>query len=805
MTDVNNQLAQSHNNNGRAGSFGLFGALFKFIWGVFRLVLLAGIVIGSLAGLAYVLDLNQQVTEKFEGRRWALPARVFARPLELYKGRLLSANSFERELSQFLHYRKVKEPDSTGEYSRKGNTFVIHTRGFKFAQDIEPERVIKVRLSKGKVSSLSYLNQDNPLTLMRLEPSLIGNFYPTHNEDRVLVRLRDVSPVLIKGLIAVEDKKFYEHWGINPSSIARAMKANYEAGRIVQGGSTLTQQLVKNHFLTNEKTWQRKLNEFLIALILEANYGKNEILESYLNEIYLGQDGNRAVHGFGLAAQFYFNRPIRELQNHQVALLIGLAKGASYYNPRRHPERALKRRNLVLDLMVSGGAITRIEADAAKQQPLGVVEKRPSGVTPFPAYMDLVKSQLKRDYREEDLRSEGLMIFTSMDPILQLTAESVVKKRVRRLERSQRIRKGRLNAALVLSTVQGGEIQALVAGRDARYAGYNRALDAKRQIGSTVKPPVFLTALENKRRFTLATRLNDGPVTVKVGRKYWEPRNYDHRSLGTVLLYEALVLSRNTPTVRIGVKTSIEKVTAKLRAMGVESKIPQYPAVYLGALELSPMEVQQMYQTIAASGSYSPLKAIRSVMNSKGKTLNRYRIKVKQVANAEATYLVQHTLHQITRTGTAKYLTKVLPDWKKVAGKTGTTNNKRDSWFAGFSGEHVMTVWVGRDDNKPTGLTGGTGALKLWGDMMRVLPTKAFRPKRPSRVHWVKVDKESGLLFNSACGTAVTLPFIKGSAPRKRRYCAPAQPEPTPVPVDAPKAASQSQGLPDNWIDELMQ
>jgi penicillin-binding protein 1B len=790
------------NNNER--SPGLFISVFRFIWGIFKLLFLAALIIGILAGLAYVLDLNDKVTKQFEGRRWALPARVFSRPLELYEGKILNADNLEKELSQLLHYRNVEEPSNTGEFKRNKSTFVIHTRGFRFDQDIEPERLIKLTIKKGKVSSLSYLNQNNPLTLMRLEPSLIGNFYPHHNEDRVLVRLKDVSPMLIKGLIAVEDKKFYDHWGVNPMSIARAMKANYEAGRIVQGGSTLTQQLVKNHFLTNEKTWERKVNEFLIALILEGNYEKDEILESYLNEIYLGQDGNRAIHGFGLASQFYFNRPIRELQTHQVAMLIGLAKGASYYNPRRNPEKALQRRNLVLDLMVTGGAISAQEAENAKLQPLSVVKNKPTGVTPFPAYLELVRKQLKRDYREEDLSSEGLMIFTSMDPIYQLQAESVVRNRVRKLERSKRIRKGRLNGAMVLSTVQGGEILAVVGGRDARYAGYNRAVDAKRQIGSTVKPPIYLTALENKKRFTLGTRLNDGPVTVKVGRKYWNPRNYDHRNLGTITLFNALVKSRNTPTVRIGVKTGIETITKKLRAMGVdpETNIPQYPAMYLGALELSVMEVQQLYQTIAAGGSYSPLKSIRSVMNTHGETLTRYPIKVKQVASPEATYLVQHAMHEITRTGTAKYLAKSLPGWKKVAGKTGTTNNKRDSWFAGFSGEHVISVWVGRDDNKPTGLTGGDGALRVWSDMMKILPTRAFKPKRPGNIQWVKVDKRSGLRFNPDCSVGISLPFIKGSAPRKKHYCAP-PPPPEPVPV-APATPANGGGLPSNWVDELM-
>lgn len=775
----------------------------KFIWNIFWLVVLIGLVLGILVGITYVFDLDEKVTSKFEGKRWELPARVFARPLEMYKGKLLNADHLEQELVQLLHYRKVDEPKDTGEFKRKGGRFVIHTRGFQFADDIEPQRVIKLKLKRGKIASLAYANNDNPLSVMRLEPSLIGNFYPKHNEDRVLIRLGNVSPMLIKGLLAVEDKKFYSHWGVNPASVARAMVANIKAGHTVQGGSTITQQLVKNYYLSNEKTWTRKLKEATMAVLLEFHYSKDEILETYLNEIYLGQDGNRGIHGVGLASQFYFNRPIKEIKIHEIAMLIGLAKGASYYNPRRNPKVALERRNLVIDQMVIGGAITQQQAEESKKMPLDVGQVKPSGVSPFPAYLELVRKQLKRDYREEDLRNEGMLIFTSMDPILQLMSEGVVRRRVRKLERSQRIRKGRLNGAMVVSTVQGGEILAVVGGRDARFAGYNRAIDAKRQIGSLVKPAVYLAALENKRRFTLGTRLSDANVTVKLSRgKYWKPRNYDHRSRGTVLLKDALILSRNTPTVRIGVKLGIDKVVEKIHALGVKSKVPEFPSILLGALEMSPLEVQQMYQTIAAGGQYSPLKAIRSVMNSEGQTVSRYPITVEQVASPEATYLVGHVMHEITTKGTAKALSGILPRWKKVAGKTGTTNNKRDSWFSGFSGEHVVTVWVGRDDNKPTNLTGGSGALRVWGDLMKVLPTKPFSPKRPRGIRWITVDASSGLKYNPACGKSVSLPYIKGSSPRKTRFCAPPPPvEVAPVVGDVPTP----QGTQSNWVDNLMQ
>ena len=778
--------------------------MLKVLWRIFRIALLIGIVLGALAAAAYVLKLDDHLRSQFEGKRWALPARVFARPLEMYVGKGLYPQDLEKEL-QLLHYRKTNNPIDTGQYTRNGNRFLIHTRGFQFAEDKEPERKVRITLSKGRIQSISNAESKNPLTLMRMERVLIGNFYPSHNENRVLVRLDEVPPLLAKGLVAVEDKHFYEHFGLNPRSIGRAMIANIKAGHTVQGGSTLTQQLVKNFYLSNERSLKRKSNEATMALLLELHYTKDEILEAYLNEIYLGQNKKLAVHGFGLASQFYFNRPVGELKAEQIALLIGMAKGASYYDPRRFPERATKRRNLVLDIMAKEGVIDLAEVDDLKKMPLDVSKTAPPSVSPFPAYLDLVRKQLQRDYNEEDLRTEGLLIFTAMDPIVQLTAERVLSRRVRLLERSKRIRRGKLNGAMVVSSVQGGEILALVGGRDARYAGYNRALDAKRQIGSVIKPAVYLAALETPKKFSLATPISDGPVKVRISRREnWEPRNYDHRDMGVVTLKRALVLSRNTPTVRIGIKLGMERVVKMLHDLGIHSDIPLYPSVLLGALELSPLEVQQMYQTIAAGGTYTPLTAIRSVMNSYGKTLKRYPLNVKQVASPGATYLLTSVMNEITKVGTAKYLSRVLPRWKNSAGKTGTTNDKRDSWYAGFTGQHVVSVWVGRDDNKSTNLTGGSGALRVWADLMKVLPTKPLKPKRPSKIRYVKIDKASGLLFNPNCGVAVTMPFLRGTQPRKRRFCAPKPVETVDSLNRNPPSSRRGRDPEGKWIDNLM-
>lgn len=814
---------------------GFFMALFGR---VFRIVLIVGLVLGVLALVVYSMQLDEIVRKQFEGRRWALPARVFARPLELFNGQQLYADHLEQELKLLSYVKVDKAPTETGQYYRKGDEFQIVTRGFQFADDMEPPRSIKVSLARGKVTSLALANKE-ALPVMRVEPVLIGNFYPSQNEDRVLVRIKDVSPLLINGLLAVEDKKFYEHQGVNPMAIARAMVTNLKAGQTVQGGSTITQQLVKNFYLTNERSWERKLKEALMALLLELHYNKQEILEAYLNEIYLGQDGSRAIHGFGLAAQFYFNRPIRELKSDQIALLIGLAKGAAFYDPRRFPERALERRNVVLTVMEQEGVLTAAEGAEARKRPLGVSEHRPSGASPFPAYLDLVRTQLQRDYREEDLRSEGLLIFTSMDPIVQLTAEQIVIKRVQQLERSNRIPKNKLSGSMIISTVQGGEVIALVGGLDVRYPGYNHALIAQRQIGSLVKPAIYLAAFENKGKYgSLGERVSDGPVTVKIGRnKYWQPGNYDQRFTGTMTIMYALMMSRNTPAVRVGVEVGLDKVIKTLGDLGIKREIPAYPAILLGALELTPFEVQQMYQTLAANGSYSPLKSIRSVMNvSNGKTLTRYPLTVQQVARPESVEMLNFGLHQVTTNGTAKALQGVLPSWKDVAGKTGTTNDKKDSWFAGFSGQHVITVWVGRDDSKPTNMTGGTGALKVWADMMKVMPSQPLKVGQSSRLVWVDVDASTGLLFNPACGKSVRMPFIRGTQPQKISYCAepqleapasetgtPAAPVPgqtrpaTTAPAQVRPAAPAPQAVPrpapnpapaapngGNWVDDLM-
>ena len=770
--DDSQSAVESTTERKKGGFFSVIGFLFKGVWRITRIAMLIGIILGSLFFAAYVLQQDDLVRSQFEGKRWALPARVFARPLELYEGQSLRPENLQKEL-QLLGYSYVTHLVGTGQFTKKKNTFFVQTRGFKFAEDQEISRRIQIDIKKNKIVKLSNTESKEPLTLMRLEPVLIGNFYPQHNEDRVLVRLDDVTPLLAKGLVAVEDKKYYDHFGVNPKSIIRAVLANAEAGKRVQGASTLTQQLVKNFFLTSEKSYKRKAQEAIMAMLLEVHYDKKEILEAYLNEIYLGQNGKRAVHGFGLASQFYFNKPINELNTEQVALLIGLAKGPSYYNPRIRPKEALERRNLVLDVMAREGVLEGASVETLKAKPLGVSTVAPPSVSPFPSFLELVRKQLQRDYKEKDLNSSGLLIFTSMDPVLQIKAETVLKERVDKLEKSRRMDKDQLNGAMLVSSVQGGEVLAVVGGRDARFAGYNRALSASRQIGSLIKPAVYLSALESGE-YTLASPIDAGPVTVRLSKtKTWKPKNYSGKDLGIVPFEQGLVRSLNTPTVRIGITLGLDQVIKTVNNLGLERNIVANPSLLLGALQMTPIEVQQMYQTFAAGGTYTPLKAIRSVMNSYGETLKSYPLVVKQVAREESMYLVNYAMNKVTKEGTARYLRSTLPAWKNSAGKTGTTNKNVDSWFAGFTGEHVVSVWVGRDDNKPSGFTGASGALRVWSDFVKSIDTKPFKPKKPKTIKFMTVEKSSGLLFNPECGEKRIVPFLVGSEPNQISECAP--------------------------------
>jgi penicillin-binding protein 1B len=730
-------------------------------------LLLAGVSLGLL--VPWVVYLNHQVTTEFEGRKWDLPSRVYARALDLYPGAALPLADLEMELKA-SGYRASDQPSRPGQYRLSGNTVEINRRSFHFHDGAEEASRFRVRISGGKIARVSDLPNGRELDLARLDPAEIASIYPLHKEDRTLVKIEDVPPLLVTGLQAVEDRNFKRHPGVDLRGVARAALANLKAGKAVQGGSTLTQQLVKNYFLTHDRTLARKFNEAIMALLLELHYDKSMILGAYINEVFLGQRGAYAVHGFGQASQFYFDLPLDRLEPQQIALLIGLVKGASYYNPRRHPERARARRNQVLSAFAETGLLTEAEAGNAASTGLGVTEKPRSRGTRYHAFVDLVRRQLAQVYREDDLKTEGLRIFTTLAPSVQEKTQGAVTDGLRQLER--RGLSSSLQAAMVVADVATGEVLGLVGDRDPNRAGFNRAIHARRQIGSVIKPLVYLLALEHSEDYSLLTRIEDQPLSLRqADGTAWTPANYDGKSHGEVTLLEALTRSYNQATVSLGLNIGVNHLINKIEQLGVAAQVDAVPSVFLGAVELTPLEVTQIYQSLAAGGFSVPLRSVIAVQTVDGDELVRYPLRILPQARREAIGVLNYALTQVVEQGTAKALPGLLGRSVTIAGKTGTTNDRRDSWFVGYTRDHVAVTWVGEDDNRPARVTGSNAAMQIWAGLFRQLPVEPVDLRMPDGAFWLWVDAESGELTGENCEGAVQIPFVDGSEPRQSTDC----------------------------------
>jgi penicillin-binding protein 1B len=730
-------------------------------------LLMAGVLLGLL--LPWVVYLNYQVTTEFEGRKWDLPSRVYARALDLYPGAALTVPDLEMEL-RASGYHAGAQATRPGLYRVSGSTVDIFRRPFRFHDGSEEASRFRVRFSGAKIAAVSDLSSGRQQDLARLEPAEIASIYPLQKEDRTLVKVEDVPPLLVTGLQAVEDRNFKHHPGVDLRGVGRALLANLKAGRAVQGGSTLTQQLVKNYFLTHDRTIARKFNEAIMAVLLEMHYDKSEILEAYINEVFLGQHGAYAVHGFGQASLYYFDQPLERLEPEQIALLIGLVKGASYYNPRKHPERARARRNQVLSAFAETGLLTETEAGKAAATGLGVTEKPRSRGTRYHAFVDLVRRQLAQVYREEDLRTEGLRIFTTLAPSIQEKTQSAVTQGLDQLEK--RGLSPSLQAAMVVADVGTGEVRGLIGDRDPKRAGFNRAIHARRQIGSVIKPLVYLIALEHSEDYNLLTPIEDVPLTLRqADGTAWTPANYDGKSHGEVTLLEALTRSYNQATVSLGLNIGINHLINRIGQLGVAARVDAVPSVFLGAVELTPLEVTQIYQSLAAGGFSVPLRSVIAVQTAEGGELVRYPLRMLPQPRREVISVLNYALTQVVEQGTARALPGLLGRSDTIAGKTGTTNDRRDSWFVGYTRNHVAVTWVGEDDNRPAGVTGSNAAMHLWAGLFRQLPYEPVDLRMPDGAFWLWVDGESGLLTGKHCEGAVQIPFVDGSEPSESTAC----------------------------------
>jgi penicillin-binding protein 1B len=737
---------------------------------------------GALAGWFVYADIDDTLVEKFEGRRWDFPSKIYADGYAMYPGLDVAKPSFYGRLAR-LGYRETSGPAARGGEYRllaRPQGVEIHLNSFQYPRYYEPGRLIRLELDgAGRIVRILNLDDGSEVYDVMLEPQLIAGLHGESAEERREMKLAEVPVPLVRAVVAVEDRRFFEHPGIDIRGLARAAVVDLRAGEIRQGGSTLTQQLMKNFFLTEERTLGRKLREAMMAVAAERRYAKVEILEAYMNEIYLGQRAGVGIHGVWEAAKYYFGREPRELTLGQIAALAGMIRAPNYYSPHTHPERALERRNTVLDLLLEGGDIDVQTHALARAEPLGSVPPPPA-LRGSPYYADFVRRELADRYSSEVLTSEGYSIFTSLDSGLQEIAERAVKDGLEQLERDHpRLTKNpdaRLEAALIALNPRTGAILAMVGGRNYGKSQYNRVTDARRQPGSIFKPIVYLAALGSEYSGEAHVQPNtfilDEPFTwdYERGQKEWTPANYKDNYLGRVSVRDALVFSLNAATARIARDVGLPKVRELAVQLGIGGELPFYPAIVLGSWELSPLEVARVYGVLANAGVSTVPLAVSKVMDRENRVIEGHRVAVERKVSAADAYLVTHMLEDAIDRGTGRGV-RALGFGRPAAGKTGTTNDYNDAWFAGYTPDLLAVVWVGFDRDEKLGLSGGTAAVPIWTTFMREAldgrPVAHFEV--PEGVVLVDIDRHNGLLATGSCPEVLREAFLVGEEPHV--YC----------------------------------
>jgi len=760
------------------------------------------VVLGAVAflllSIALVGFVGSAVAARFDGHRWNLPSRIYSDITVFEPGAPGSADRLTAKLERLFYQAEEGVPETPGHYRRSGDTVEVYTRDFHYPGREFHGYLARVDFAGNTVRSVQD-DQSNPLAALVVEPERLGAVFSEEYEDRTLVRLEDAPRSLLDAILVTEDRDFHRHSGVSIKRTFGAILATLKGGA-VQGGSTLTQQLVKNLYLTPERTVRRKAAEAAIAILLDARYSKDEILEAYLNEIYLGQRGSIAIKGVGEASRFYFGKQVADLDPAESATIAGMIKAPNAFSPFRSPKRTRERRNLVLGLMLEQGKIDRGAMEAAAASPLVPRSRRLQKII-APHFVDFVKAQLSEKYGEK-MRTESLQIYTTLDVDLQQAGQRAVTEGLALLERRYRrlavaARRAALQGALIQLEPQTGAVKVLVGGRDYRLSQFNRVTQAHRQPGSLFKPFVALAAFARRDlvpAVTPATILNDSPITVEWGRhresERWTPRNYDGGYRGPMSVRRAVELSINIPTVRAALAADLTTVLAASRAAGISSRMQPYPSVALGAFEISPMEIASAYAVLANGGVRIEPNAIVGVLTSDGQILDRRETPLKQVLPADTVFLVNSILRGAVDRGTAGGargggIRGVL------AGKTGTTNDGRDAWFVGFSPRFLATIWVGYDDNRGLNLSGSQAAVPIFADFSRSLPPYLFSENFPvpSDIVTAEIDPDTGYLFTENCPRKMTEVFISGTAPTE--LC-PAHPgwyweEPPPYPPPPPE------------------
>jgi penicillin-binding protein 1B len=727
----------------------------------------------ALTLTAWGLWLSRDLGARLAERALAVPSRVYARPLVLVPGARVSERVVATHLRAAGYRAAAHAPPALGEYWLGARRWQIGRRGFRYPDGFEPEGVASVVLDRAGVIEGIRGPDGRPLRALFLDPELLAVLHGSAGQDRRLVPLAKIPNTLIDAVLAAEDQRFYEHHGVDWVRLGGALVSNVRARRTVQGGSTLTQQLVKNLYVGSERTLWRKLREACLAILLEWRNDKAEILEAYLNQIYLGQNGALAIHGVERAAQHYFGKGVEALTLEEAALLAALIPAPNRYTPLRHPERARQRRDLVLRLMREQGRIGPEAERAARAQPIRLARAQPP-----PSPGSFFVSWLRRDVEERlgatALSEGGLSVFSTLDAGFQRAAESAVAGGLAALERRQpRLARGkaRPEAALVALDPRSGDVLALVGGRDAARSSFNRAVAARRQPGSLMKPIVAAAALSrdgNDHVLTLASVLADEPLEVAVPDGLWRPANFDGRHRGPVRLREALEQSLNVPFARLGLEIGLVRVVETARRFGISGPLRPVPSVSLGAFEVSPLEITAAYGVFASGGWRAAPRHTLAVLAPNGRVRGGQRVRRERVLEEAEAHLVVSALRGVVERGTARSL-RSLGVRAPVAGKTGTTDGERDAWFIGFTPDLVVGVWVGFDGDAALGLTGAEAALPIFAAFAEgALARAQARPfALPKRVDVVEIDPKTGLRAGRGCRGQDEI-FLRGTAPKKR-------------------------------------
>ena len=737
---------------------------------VVAVVVLGATGYGAARAWRFYRELETRVTDKFSGRRWDLPSRVYSAPFALYPGVDVDQVGFVERLTR-LGYVEVSGPArQPGDYRWAWrDSLDVVVRGDPGEE--QQARKVRIEVENGRVKRLIDADLSEELPVIELASEPIAGIYDLVWESRDPVAVADVSSLLVQSILAAEDRRFFEHAGVDWRAVLRALWVNVRAGGVRQGGSTLTQQLMKNFFLSTDRTVRRKVVELVMALIAERRYSKLEILENYMNEIYLGQGGTRGIFGISEGARFYFGKEPGDLSLAQMALLAGMVQAPNRYSPYHEPERARRRRNVVLARMHRAGMITDADFREAKAEALHVRSASPSPRT-APYFVDHVRDELAQTYPASVLTQDGLQIYTGLDVRLQQSAEQSVADGLAELEtRYPELAAGGdgdpLEACLVAIQPRTGEIRAMVGGRRYSASQFNRATSARRQVGSLFKPVVYAAALASQRiggDWWLPTaRIEDAPFEWVYDSRVWRPANYAGRYFGFVTVREALEQSLNAATARAAHEVGLPAILSTAHRLGFDGPLPAVPAIVLGAGEVTPLQVARLYATFANDGLRPMPLAVRRVATGRGEVLERRGVRLERAISPEVAFMVTHMLRGVIERGTGRAGRLEVP----AAGKTGTTDGYRDAWFAGYTPDLVAVVWVGFDHGRPVGLPGSRAALPIWTEFMKSAtagqPVVAFRP--PPGIVFADIDPATGGLATPLCPEVIEEAFPIDAVP----------------------------------------